>query len=86
MRKERIIIDMRNPLATKVEKLEKLNDELVAVLDDVRDWLDTSSLQEVIVHSGKPETDALIMGIASHLTRIEAALDKVKKMNKESEK
>jgi len=61
----------------QADKIKQQRDDLLAVSEDVREWLETSSLQEVLVHyTDDSRTDALIMGIASHLTRIEAAIAK----------
>lgn len=64
-----------------IDSSESINADLLAALEDIQDWLDTSSLQKILVHYCKkaPEQNALIMGIASHLTRIEAAIAKAKK-------
>ncbi len=51
--------------------------ELLEACKRVQDWLDTSSLQAVLVHQTEaPVKDALIMGIASHLTTLEAGIAK----------
>lgn len=59
----------------------KLNshDALLAACKGIQEWLDTSSLQEVLVNiAGDKQVDALIMGVASHLIRIEAAIANAK--------
>ena len=50
-------------------------DALLDACKKVQRWLDTSSLQGVLVHrTDAKEKDALIMGVASHLIRLEQAI------------
>ncbi len=64
---------------SEIALMKKQRDDLLTACEDVCDWLDTSSLQEVIVHSCEDKRiDALIMGIASHLTRLEVAIAQAK--------
>ena len=57
--------------------------DLLKACEKVQDWLDTSSLQKVLVHcTDAKEKDALIMGVASHLERLEAAISKAKPKEK----
>lgn len=67
-------------LCDRLDTSEAAIKELVEVCDKVRDWLDTSSLQQVLVHYTEDKRKhALIMGIASHLERLEAVITKHKK-------
>jgi len=51
--------------------------DLLEACEKVQDWLDTSSLQQILVHyTEDTRKHALIMGIASHLERLEAAIAK----------
>ena len=64
----------------KAQMLESINADLLEACDKVRDWLDTSSLQQILVHYTEDKRrHSLIMGIASHLERLEAAIAKAKK-------
>ncbi len=63
---------------SEYEKTKQQRDDLLEACDKVRDWLDTSSLQQILVHYTEDKRrHALIMGIASHLERLEAAIAKV---------
>ena len=62
-----------------VNPLLAINKDLREACDKVRDWLDTSSLQQVLVHYTEDKRKhALIMGIASHLEHLEATIAKAK--------
>ena len=60
------------------KRICQTNNNFDALLDackKVQRWLDTSSLQGVLVHrTNAKEKDALIMGVASHLIRLEQAI------------
>jgi len=59
--------------------LEAINTDLREACEKVQDWLNTSSLQKILVHfTAAKEKDALIMGVASHLERLEDAIAKAK--------
>ena len=63
-----------------IDTVEAINKDLLEACDKVRDWLDTSSLQQILVHHTEDtRRHALIMGIASNLERLEAAITKAKK-------
>lgn len=55
------------------------HDDLLAACVKTQNWLDTSSLQEYLVHGGENKVrDALIMGLANCLIRLEAVIAKHK--------
>lgn len=63
-----------------IDSAESINADLLTICEQVQDWLDTSSLQKVLVHcTDAKEKDALIMGVASFLERLEAAIEKATK-------
>ena len=67
-------------LCDRLDRAEAINKDLLEACDKVRDWLDTSSLQQILVHHTEDtRRHALIMGIASNLERLEAAIAKAKK-------
>jgi len=52
----------------RLDSAESINADLTTICEQVQDWLDTSSLQKVLVHcTDAKEKDALIMGVASFL-------------------
>jgi len=72
----------------KIENQESINADLLAACEKVQEWLDTSSLQRILVETqtnpnicadNKKVINALIMGVASNLVRLEAAIAKAKK-------
>jgi len=79
---EDAVFDMGNDLRKAcdiIDSAESINADLLTICEQVQDWLDTSSLQKVLVHcTDAKEKDALIMGVASHLERLEAAIEKAK--------
>ena len=62
-------------LRCTIQTLTRQRDALLDACKKVQNWLDTSSLQGVLVHrTDAKEKDALIMGVASHLIRLEQAI------------
>jgi hypothetical protein len=63
-----------------IDRSEASRNELLTACEKVQQWLDTSSLQQVLVHYTEDKRrHSLIMGIASNLERLEVAI----KLNKE---
>ena len=70
-------------LLDRLDRAEAINKDLLEACDKVRDWLDTSSLQQILVHYTEDKRrHVLIMGIASNLERLEAAIAKAKQGGK----
>jgi hypothetical protein len=67
-------------LQSRLDTAEAINKDLLEACEKVQDWLDTSSLQQILVHHTEDKRRyALIMGIASNLERLEAAIARAKK-------
>ena len=67
-------------LISRNDELIEQRDDLLAACKRVQGWLDTSSLQEYLVHGGdKVVQNCCIVGVANMLIALEDAIAKVEK-------
>lgn len=76
-----VVVQDAYDLCARLDRSESSRKALLTACEKVQKWLDTSSLQQVLVHYTEDERrHALIMGIASNLERLEAAIAKEKEV------